>query len=113
MSALGSTLDVAIAGSNHGVLPIDVEFGFSDQHLVSSSLDINQEVLQYVTLKNFDVSQFKIDLLALDLCTSTILACSAQSVDELVATNDETLMHLIDQHAPFREVTHKQRLSDP
>ena len=114
--ALGGTLDVIIFGTNHDALSIDVEeVGFSDHHLVSWSFDINQEPPQYVTVKrhawkNFDVSKFKLDLLASDLCTSTILARNAQSVDELVGTYDETLTRLLDQHAPFREVTRRRRL---
>lgn len=99
--ALDGTLDVVITRSNHGELPIDVEdVGFSDRHLVSWSLDINEEPPpQYVTAKrrawkNFEVSKFKLDLLASVLCTSTTLARSAQTFDELVATYDETLTRL-------------------
>jgi len=114
----GGILDVIIARNNESVADISVsESGISDHCLVTGRLLIHTNCCDSIPVEsrkwnNFSIDGFRDDLLNSVMCADLEWTKST-SVDELFCVYNNTLVSLLDKHAPRYVRKRKRRLMTP
>ena len=112
---LGGILDAVIApidSSLHNISVVDVSL--SDHKLVHWTVPWKSSTINYKTIerrswKNFKTEDFISDLQTSSICSSDINPDGTETVNELVAQFNSTMLTLLDKHAPKQQFKVRQR----